>query len=491
MFFGEQMGKLISNCPKMKVLIDFPSIVQKYAAFYESCFSPAGFEHFKKALSGFIVSENKTLEAINRLFITKVRNQSSFNRFFNRQHFDLERINDCRIAMLQQNESTCFKPTNQRPGGAISIDNTLLKHYGQCFDLIYNLRDYVGGGYSWAHDLITLNYSDEQTDYPVYYQLWEPPDWEAVAVFLKEKDFAINEDQWDHRHENPQQWCNYMRSRYQSGRKKHPEVLDIYKTKVHIAEDLLRKFCEAYPGLDYPIVLDTGFTSAEFCKIIVQDLKRDYVGNLRGDQVLLLAGNQKKSLSDFTQQLKAEHFASCKKSVFQKVGYTYRGKKKYYYAYFANHRIKHFESKQRLVIAFSKEELTGDPYYVITNRLNWYPSGILRFRRQRWPIETYHQEGKAEGLDKYQVRNIEAIQSYVTFVVVTYSILQCAMHDDDLLSSIRQRLQTESGSTLPFLRRLMQAEALVILVEFIFLQIQQGYSLDQILEPLIQCIAYC
>jgi hypothetical protein len=338
--------------------------------------------------------------------------------------------------------------------------------------------------------LITLHYSDEQTDYPVYYQLWDPPDWEAVAVFLMEKDFTINKDKWTNRDQEPKKWCNYMRSRYQLGRKKHSEVVELYKTKNHIAEHLLRKFCETYPDLNYPVVLDTGFTSAEFCKVITQDLKRDYVGNLRSDQIIIRSGYAPMTLGEFTKELKTEHFAEDKKPVFQKTGYTFRGKKKYYYTYVANHRIKNFEKKQRLVIAFSKEELTGDPYYVITNRLNWYPSGILRLRRQRWPVETYHQEGKAEGLDKYQVRNLEAIKSYIAFVVVTYSILQCTIYDDDLLSSIRQRLQTETDSTLPFLRRLMQAEALVVLVEFIFLQIQRGQSLDQILQPLTQCIAY-
>ena len=36
------------------------------------------------------------------------------------------------------------------------------------------------------------------------------------------------------------------------------------------------------------------------------------------------------------------------------------------------------------------------------------------------------------------------------------------------LSSIRQRLQTETDGTLPFLRRLMQTEGLAALVEFVF-----------------------
>ena len=86
--------------------------------------------------------------------------------------------------------------------------------------------------------------------------------------------------------------------------------------------------------------------------------------------------------------------------------------------------IKNFEHKQRLVISFLKEDLSDCPKFTITNRLNWYPSGILRIRRHRWTVETYHQEGKDEGLEKYQVRNYKAIQTYIALVVLTFCLLK-------------------------------------------------------------------
>ena len=143
-----------------------------------------------------------------------------------------------------------------------------------------------------------------------------------------------------------------------------------------------------------------------------------------------------------------------------------------------------------MVISFLKEDLSSKPIFSITNRLDWYPSGILRIRRHRWPVETYHQEGKVEGLEKYQVRNDKAIQTYIALVVVAFSMLKCTVHDDDLLSSIQQRLQTETDSTLPFLRRLMKAESLLNLIEFILEQLNQGQTLHQIFRPLAQRIAY-
>lgn len=473
----------------MVLLTEFPSIVKKYAPYFENCFSPEGYQHFKKAVSGFMVSENKTLEAINRLFIFDVRNQSSFNKFFNRQNFDLEKVDKVRIEMLQQLSGTKFKP-HKRTGGILIVDNTLLKHYGKHIDGIYNLKDYVNDCYRLAHDLVTLHYSDDQTDYPVYYRLWEAPDWEAVATFFKERGLSINEDKWKNRTEELKEWNKYMRQRYKDCWPRCPEVKEIYKSKLHIAEDLIRKFCKSHAHLDFPIALDGGFTSAHLCDILSNELKRNYVGSLSAKQCIYLKGNEKINLGDFLTRLIAEHKDPKQKEVFKKTSFTYKGEKKVAYAYFANHQIKGYKKKQRLVISFSKKDLSDTAIFTITNRLDWYPSGILRIRRHRWPVETYHQEGKAEGLEKYQLRNYKAIQTYISFIVVAYSMLKCTVHDDDLLSSIQQRLLTETDGTLPFLRRLMKAEGLFLLVEYIATKIQQGYSFHETIEPLMPMIAY-
>jgi len=470
------------------VLIDFPSIVRKYAPYFESCFSPAGYEHFKKAVSGFMLSDNKTLEAINRMFLANPRDQASFNKFFNRQNFDMEDLHSCRLSMLQNNKSTRFKFAKGQ-SGVVCIDNSLLKHYGKHFDNIYYHYDYVTKCYRWAHDLVTLYYSDDQTDYPVDYQFWQPPNWEAVAEFFQSKNYTINESKWENRHKEAQKWRNYIRSRYRTGRKKHPGIVDIYKTKLHIAERLLRKFCKQYPDWDFPVTLDSGYTSAEFCEIISKDLKKDYVGALREDQAIFIKTEQV-LLKDLVQSIRDDYAEEGGEFKVQKTGYYYKGEKQEAYTYFANYKVSKFNKKQRLVISFLKEDLSDMPSFNITNRLDWYPSGILRIRRHRWPVETYHQEGKDEGLEKYQVRNQKAIQTYIAFVVVAFSILKCTVHDDDLLSSIQQRLQTETDSTLPFLRRLIKAEGLLNVVEYILEKMNQGQALDQIFEPIAQRIAY-
>lgn len=471
------------------LLTDFPCIVKKYAPHFKDCFSEAGYEHFQRFVSGFMLSDNKTVEAINRLFVLSPRNQSSSNRFLNRQNFDLEQLTQKRLALMQQSPATCFKQVQANGrSGVLSIDNSLLSHYGEKMDNIYRLYNYVDNHFVMAHNLLSLYYSDDQTDYPVFYRLWEPPDWEAVAKCLKAHQVHINEQKWKSRFDKPKIWREYMRYRYRAYQFKVPQVLQVYKSKSHLALELLRKFQKDYPELDFPVALDSGFTSAELCQVIDQELNMAYIGGLQPGHKLLLAGSKEINVEDFTKQLVQQHLEG-QQQVFQKTTVKYRGKKETYYTYCKNHRLNKF-GKQRLVISFRKSDLSDKARYTICNRLSWYAAGILRIRRHRWPVETYHQESKVEGLDKYQLRNLKAIESHIALVVVAFTMLKRAIHDKKLLSSIQQRLQNESGGTLPFLRRLMKADGLLMLILYIQSQLNQGNSLEQVVQSLVPHIAY-
>lgn len=477
----------------MNLLVDFPSIVKKYSVAFESCFSSAGFEHFKRFLSGLIISENKTVTGINRLFVLQPKNQSSLNEFLKCQNFDLELLNKKRLNLMQSCEATRFKA--YKKGGVISIDNSLLSHYGKHFDGIYKLYDYVDNRYVMAHDLVTLQYSDELTDYPVYYQLWTPPDWEAVALHMKANKIHVNETKWQNRHKELKKWYSYMRDRYRDYQYKLSSLQEVYQTKNHIGIALLRQFQNNYPDYNFPVAMDSGFTTAQSCKIISKELKMSYVGCLKSDAVLILKGSEQKKLNEFAEQLKKEHLKAQQqafqntKPIFQKTSVYFKGQKLTYYAYCKTHRLKNF-GKQRLVISYRKKDLTDTPLYTISNCRSWHASGILRIRRHRWPIETYHQEGKSEGLAAYQVRNFKAIHAHIAFVVVAYSMLRHAQHDKALLSSIQHRLHVETMGTLPFLRRLMKAEAMANFIQYIIDTPQLEAQIMETMQPFFANIAY-
>ena len=132
-------------------------------------FSEAAFIEFKRYISGLIVSENKTVEGINRLFVHESRNQSSLNRLLTRSPFSVDELNQARLRVLDSVPGTQMKPRE-----ILSFDDTLLTHYGRKFENIAYLYDHTEGRYTWAHNLVTLHYSDDETDYPVLFDLWKP-----------------------------------------------------------------------------------------------------------------------------------------------------------------------------------------------------------------------------------------------------------------------------------------------------------------------------
>jgi hypothetical protein len=471
----------------MNLLVRFPCIVEQYAPEFKDLFSDEGYRYFRRFLSGILVSDNKTLDGINRLFVLERRNQSSFNRFIHCQNFDLTKLNSRRVNLMQQTESTRFK-SSSGDSGVLSLDDTLMSHYGSHFENIYNLYDYVNKKYALAHNLVSVHYSDDRTDYPVFHHLWEPPDWEAVAIKMRELGIHINEEKWENRTTEKKKWHSYMRDRFRDYQYKKAELQKVYKSKIILGLEMLRQFRRDYPDVNLPVALDGGYTSAEACKIIDQELEMAYVGSLSEDQKVVLAGSKQISLIEFLKQLIEQHQAG--KLKFYKTTVHYKGKEEIHYAYCGTHRINGFVKQQRLVISFCKEDLSDTPRFSISNQTHWHSSGILRIRRHRWPIETFHQEGKAEGLDKYQLRDFEAIKTHIALVSTAFTMLKRAAHDDELLSVFRKRLQIESNGTLPLLRRLLQLEGLMALVEFVHIKVNEGKSIENILQQLMQPVAY-
>src|SRR5574341_1622323 len=111
-------------------LVEFPELVQHYAPFFKDVFSAEAFVEFERYISGLIVSENKTVDGINRLFVMESRNQSSLNRLMTESPFSLAALNQGRLGILAS-----LPATRMKPKGVLSVDDTLLTHYGQDFEI--------------------------------------------------------------------------------------------------------------------------------------------------------------------------------------------------------------------------------------------------------------------------------------------------------------------------------------------------------------------
>ena len=465
-------------------LVEFPTVVQHYAPFFTSVFSPEAFIEFKRYISGLIVSENKTIEGINRLFVIENRNQSSLNRLLTASPYSLESLNQARLAMLDSVPGTRLKPK-----GVLSVDDTLLTHYGQDFEHIAKLYDPVTQSYVWAHDLVTLHYSDDDTDYPLRFQLWKPVDLAKLEQGLRAANVPLKSDKESLKDIAPDKWRGYLLGVWQRQQKKQPELQQLYDSKITIAQDLLRQWVKEHPDLKMPVTFDNWFTQPAFCRFLDETLHLPYVGTLADtDKVNLKTGQT--TLKDFAAHLKQEHLEAIKqggKVVFHKITIIYKGVTETYYSYCQTHNIHNF-GRQRLVINHREADLSDNPVYYMSNQLIWHAAGITRIRRHRWPVEVYHEEGKAEGLDQYQLRDFSAIERHVALVAVVYSLLRAAQHDPDLREQLQGQLRVKLEGSANFWQRVTQAQSLWCLALFISAGLAQGQALQQVMSPLIKAI---
>ena len=469
----------------MVPLVQVADIVQHYAPLFASVFSPQAFEQFQRYVSGLIVSENKTVDGINRLFVLDTRNPSSLNRLLTESPFSVEALNQARLAMLQN-----LPETQMKPKGVLSLDDTLLAHYGQHFDKIAYLYDSAQQRYVWAHNLVTLHYSDDQTDYPIAFRLWEPADLETIETGLRAAGIAIRPSQLALKDHDAKKWRQYLLGLWRRPQHK-PEVGKLYQSKLLLAQQIRSEFVNAHPQKQLPVTFDNWYTQPALCRFLDKTLQVPYVGTLASDNLVVLKHGQQR-LDAFDAQLQQEHHQAIKdggQPVFHKLSLTYKGDQETYYSDCKTHRIHNF-GKQRLVINHGKADLSDSASSFISNQLKWQAGGISRIRRHRWPVEVYHEEGKADGLEQYQVRDCGAISRHIALVAVTYSLLRVAQHDEALLHKLQRHVQTKLEGSAGSWRRNTQAQALWTLAVFMATGLSQGQALQDVMKPLLAMFAY-
>jgi hypothetical protein len=324
----------------------------------------------------------------------------------------------------------------------------------------------------------------------VAFRVWEPAEVDALEAGLKAAGVPLREGKAALKQAEPPKWRQYLLGVWR--RHQHePAVQPLYQSKLLIAPQLLTQFVAAHPGLTLPVTFDNWYTQPAFCRFLHRTLQVPYVGTLaEDDQVLLASGATR--LDAFARHLHAEHQHALihgKTPVFHQITIGNKGEKETSYSYCHTHRIHNF-GKQRLVINHRQADLSDTAKFFISNKLNWQAPGLTRIRRHRWPVEVYHEEGKAEGLDQDQVRDFAAISRHIALVAVTYSLLRATPHDPVLLHKLQRQIKTTLDGSAASCRRNTQAQALWALATFIATALAQGQSLREVMRPLVAAVAY-
>lgn len=144
-----------------------------------------------------------------------------------------------------------------------------------------------------AHNLVTLHYSDDETDYPALFELWKPVDLERLEQGLLAAAISLKEAKQSLKTDAPHRWREYRLGAWRRRQKPHPELAALYESKLHMEERLLQAWGEAHPDWKLPVAFDNGYTQPVFCQYLDQTLRWPYVGALADNDVLVLQRGKK------------------------------------------------------------------------------------------------------------------------------------------------------------------------------------------------------
>lgn len=153
----------------MTTVADIPEGLEKALEVFRPHFGAPAFEHFKRYVLGLIVSENLTVEGINRIFID-AKHPSSLNRFLTAGIWPQHDLNKDRIDMLKAKGALAGK-------GWLLIDDTLAHKTGKEIEAVGIFWDHCEKRHVLAHNIVTMEFVTPKGDtYPLDFRLYMKED---------------------------------------------------------------------------------------------------------------------------------------------------------------------------------------------------------------------------------------------------------------------------------------------------------------------------
>jgi hypothetical protein len=363
----------------MPTIVDFPTVVKDAVDVFGDLFAndPAR-RHFAEYLTGLMVAEKKTVSGINREFVVTT-DQSCLNRWLTEVSWDVQALNDRRLAWLQYDPRTRYSAR-----GVIAIDNTLVDHEGKLIEDVGWFWDHADERYVIAHDYVISNYvCASGMHYPIEWKRFKKRDSCAAGAF-----------------------------------KDHTRLC------IELIDDALRR------GIPGDFTFDSYFTSAKVLQHI-HSKQRAYVGDLKLNRKVVYAGREQK-LQDVARQIPW----SAKKPV--RVGsrrYWYFSKRMRIPDVHHPVRIVLFW-KERDEGEASKALVSNRVLWEVIRM-------VLVYRHRWTGTETFHRDGKQQlGLGDCQVRSGEGQTRHVYLVSAAYSLLMRSLHQNRPQDWARRTLTT-------------------------------------------------
>jgi hypothetical protein len=379
----------------MPAIVKFPPVVEEAIERFAPMFrNQPERRHFAEYLTGLLVANKKTVSAINREFAFTT-DQSCLNRWLTEVNWDAEKLNEGRIAWLQEDPQTRFHAR-----GAIPIDNVLVDHEGKHIDDVGYFYDHAEQRTKIAHDYLIINYvCPSGVHYP-----------------LEFRRFAKQEQ------------CQAKGVEFRDHNQLFRDLVDwAIQHKI--------------PGT---FVFDSWFSGADNLEYI-QARQCNYVGDLKFNRKLFFKGKLMKA-----EELAASIPAADRKAV------VIDGVQQWYFS--ACVQVPALTHPTRIVILWERKNGAEAKKILITNRTNWEINRIVSVYRDRWPgTECFHRDGKqCLGMGDCQLRKGRGQSRHLYMVFLAYSILTRQMQQNRFRGSMLQGLTTIGQACMAVLKQTLE-----------------------------------
>jgi len=385
----------------MAAIVAFPQLVEDALRDFRDLLpNEPQRRHFAEYLTGLFVAERKNVSGINREF-AQTTDQSCLNRFVTEATWDVIQINERRLNLLQDEPSTRYCKQ-----GIIPIDNTLIAHDGKLIEDAGWFWDHAEERYLIAHDYIFVNY-----------------------VCTNGKHYPL-----DFRRFQKKDLCQNLKLPF------HDHTL--------LCQELIDWVCQKdIPGT---FAFDSYFTNAPIMNHIqgkqqVNGQPRGYVGSLKFNRKLEYRGGE----------IKASALAATIAPAIRKP--MQKGDEKQWY-FTCTLRIPEVNHKVRLLIIWQHREDKQARIMLVTNRIQWEASRIVRAYRHRWTgTETFHRDGKQQlGMGDCQLRDGQSQTRHMHLVMVAYSLLMRQLRQGRAYEWAYQKLMTIGEACRAMLRETLR-----------------------------------
>jgi SRSO17 transposase len=367
-------------------------------------------------LTGLIVLDNKSLANITRCILDSA-DKTNLSRFFSEAPWFQEQVNDRRLTYLLQQTKAIRGP---KADALLILDDTLCEHVGSLFDYVDRHYNHGDDTYPLAHNPVTSHYVSGPVRFPVDLRLYR-----RYEELTRWEEFV-------HKHFPDRPIPTQKKERARLHKTVDPVLLDApdfqklhqqFRTKIDLGIALLEAAIQH--KVPFNVLLFDSWYLAEELVSMARYRQKDWISLLKKNRNVETQSFVLKDAAGKPLQMEGPHIAVedlvplIPPTAYREVTVG----DKTYWTFTLAVRLPGL-GKVRLVISFKNAELTGTYAVLVTNRVDWSAQRIITLYLQRWPIETFYQDGKGHlGLDTYRMRNAEAIGKHWCLVFVAYSLL--------------------------------------------------------------------